>query len=163
MPLLRRPSDAAGSVMRRLSIADTRIRLSAPYRVAEMERPGALDHDGVLEHDVVAGELTEVADAGAEQDRHLADTELVHEAEVQGLLDDVGAGDRDEPVTGDLLRSRDSLLDAAGEGRPWEPLGGVLGRWPMGHDDDRRPGGVVVAPAIGLVEQPPAGDDRAAA
>ena len=81
--------------------------MSAPHRVAEVERPGALDHDWVLEHDVVADELTEVADTGAEQDRHLADADLVDEAEVQGLLDDVGAGDRDELVTGDLLRRCD--------------------------------------------------------
>jgi hypothetical protein len=93
-------------------------RMSTPHRVAEVERPGGLDHDGVLEHDVVADELTEVADAGAEQNRHLADAEFVDEAEVQGLLDDVGAGDRDELVTGDLLRCRDSLFYAAGEGCP---------------------------------------------
>src|SRR2546430_14229270 len=100
--------------------------MSAAHRVAEMERPGALDHDGVLEHDMDADELTEVADAGAEQDRHLADAELVDEAEVQSLLDDVGAGDRDELVTGDPLRRRDSLLDAPGERRSREPPGGVL-------------------------------------
>src|SRR5207244_13239400 len=105
--------------------------MSAPHRVAEMERPGALDHDGVLEDDVVADELTEVADARAEQDRHLADAELVDEAEVQGLLDDVGAGDRDELVAGDLLRGRDSPLDTAGEGGPRELFGGVLGGRPV--------------------------------
>jgi hypothetical protein len=90
-----------------------------------------LDHDGVLEHDVAADELPEVADAGAEQDRHLADAELVDEAEVQGLLDDVGARDRDELVAGDLLCRGDACLDAAGEGRPREPLRGVSGggRW----------------------------------
>ena len=132
--------------------------VSASHRVAEVERPGALDHDRVLEHDVAADELAEVADAGAEQHRHLADAELVDEAEVERLLDDVGAGDRDELVAGDLLRRRDRLLDAAGEGRPREPLRGVLGRRPVGHDDHRRAGGVVVAPAVGLVEQPTAGD-----
>jgi hypothetical protein len=106
---------------------------------------------------VVSDELTEVADAGAQQDRHLADAEFVDETEVQGLLDDVGAGDCDEFVTGDLRRRRDSLLDASGEGRPREPLGGVFGRRPVGDDDHRRPGGVGVAPAVGLVEQPPPG------
>jgi hypothetical protein len=45
-----------------------------------VERPGALDHGGVIEHDVSADELTEVADAGAEQHWHLADAELVDEA-----------------------------------------------------------------------------------
>src|SRR5919108_4117012 len=73
-----------------------RRRQSAAHRVTEVERPGALDHDGVLEHDVSADELAEVADAGTEQHWHLADAELVDEAEVQRLLDDVGAGDRDE-------------------------------------------------------------------
>ena len=33
----------------------------------------------------------------------------------------------------------------------------------MGHDDHWRAGRVVVAPAVGLIEQPTAGDDRAAA
>ena len=42
-----------------------------------MERAGALDHDRVLEQDVGADELPEVADARAEQDRHLADAQLV--------------------------------------------------------------------------------------
>ena len=90
-----------------------------------------MDDDRVLEHDVSADELAEVGDAGTEQHRHLADAELVDEAEVQRLLDDVGAGDRDELVAGDLLRRRDRLLDAAGEGRSREPLGGVWrgGRW----------------------------------
>src|SRR5690606_12638025 len=45
-------------------------RLSAAHRIAEVERPAALDDDGVLEHDVAADELAEVADAGAEQHRH---------------------------------------------------------------------------------------------
>src|SRR5438874_8257380 len=85
--------------------------MSAPHRVAEVERPGALDHDGVLEHDVVADELTEVADARAEQDRHLADAELVDEAEVQGLLDDVGAGDRHELAAAARPRCRRSSTD----------------------------------------------------
>ena len=95
-----------------------------------MERPPALDDDGVLEHDV-AGQLPEVADAATEQDCHLADAELVDEAELQRLLDDVGAGDRDELVGGDPLRRRDRLLDAAGEGRPREPLRASAGggRW----------------------------------
>src|SRR4051794_19070106 len=76
---------------------------SASHRVAEVQRAPALDHDWVLEHHVIADELTEVADAAAEQDRHLADAELVDEAEIQSLLDDVGAGDRDEHVAGDVL------------------------------------------------------------
>ena len=37
-----------------------------------------------------------------------------------------------------------------------------VGRRPVGHDDHWRAGGVVVAPAVGLVEQPTAGDQRAA-
>ena len=69
---------------------------SASHGIAEVKRPGALDHDGVLEHDVAADERAEIADAGTEQHRHLADAELVDEAAVQGLLDDVGAGDRDK-------------------------------------------------------------------
>ena len=48
-------------------------RRSASHRVAEVERPGALHHYGVLEHDVAADEFAEIADAGAEQHRHLAD------------------------------------------------------------------------------------------
>src|SRR5215471_388192 len=100
-------------------------RRSPAHRVTEVERPGALDHDGVLEHDVAADELAEVADAGTEQHWHLADAELVDEAEVQRLLDDVGTGDRDELVAGDLPRRRDRFLDAGGEGRSREPLRGV--------------------------------------
>src|SRR5215207_3278743 len=105
-----------------------RRRQSAAHRVTEVERPGALDHDGVLEHDVAADELPEVADAGAEQHWHLADADLVDEAEVQGLMDDVGAGDRDELVPGGRPRRRGRLFDGSGEGRSWEPLCGVLGR-----------------------------------
>src|SRR5439155_9835170 len=105
-----------------------RRRQSAAHRVTEVERPRPLDHGGVLEYDVAADELAEVADAGTEQHRHLADAELVDEAEVQRLLDDVGTGDRDELVAGDLLRRRDRLLDAAGEGRSREPLRGVFRR-----------------------------------
>src|SRR5205814_10464343 len=139
-----------------------RRRQSAAHWVTEVERPGALNHDGVLEHDVPADELAEVADACTEQHWHLADADLVDEAEVQRLLDDVGAGDGDELVTGDLLRRRDRLLDAAGEGRSREPLGRVF-RWrTVGHDDHWGAGGVVVAPAVGMVEQPTAGDDRTA-
>ena len=76
------------------------MRSSASHGVAEVKRPGALHHEGVLEHDVAAGELAEVADAGAKQHRYLADAELVDEAEVERLLDDVSAGDGDELVTG---------------------------------------------------------------
>ena len=65
------------------------VRSSVSHGVAEVKRPGALHHEGVLEHDVAADELAEVADAGAEQHRHLADAELVDEAEVERLLDDV--------------------------------------------------------------------------
>src|SRR5438445_2191297 len=140
-----------------------RTRQSAAHRVTEVERPRPLDHGGVLEPDVAADELAEVADAGTEQHRHLADAELVGEAEVQRLLDDVGTGDRDELVAGDLLCRRDRLFDAAGEGRSREPLGGVFRRRTVGHDDHWGAGGVVVAPAVGLVEQPTAGDQRAAA
>src|SRR5256714_394555 len=137
--------------------------MSASHRVTEVERPGPLDHGGVLEHDVSADELAEVADARAKQHRHLADAELVDEAEVQRLLDDFGAGDRDELVAGDFLRRRDRLLDAAGEGRPGEPLSGVF-RWrTVGHDDHWGTRGVVVAPAVGLVEEATAGDQCAAA
>src|SRR5436305_3865252 len=110
----------------------TRRRQSAAHRVTEVKRPGALDHDWVLEHDVAADELAEVADAGTEQHWHLADAELVDEAEVQRLLDDVGTGDRDELVAGDVLRRRDRILDAAGEGRSREALGGVLRRRTVG-------------------------------
>src|SRR4051794_41202774 len=92
-------------------------RVSASHRVAEVERPGALHHERVLEHDVAADELAEVADSGAEQHRHLADADLVDEAEVERLLDDVGTGDRDELVAGELFGRRDRLLDAAGEPR----------------------------------------------
>ena len=96
-----RPVEARARPSRRHRTRARR-RQSAAHRVAEVERPGALDHDGVVEHDVSADELAEVGDAGAEQHWHLADAELVDEAEVQRLLDDVGAGDRDEPVAGDL-------------------------------------------------------------
>src|SRR3954471_21665160 len=106
-------------------------RVSASHRVAEVERSGALHHERVLEHDVAADELAEVADAGAEQHWHLADAELVDQAEVERLLDDVGAGDRDELVAGELLGRRDPLLNAAGEGRPREPLRRAVGRRPM--------------------------------
>src|SRR3954452_22709899 len=131
-------------------------RVSASHGVAEVERSGALHHERILEDDVAADELAEVADAGAEQHRHLADAQLVDEAEVERLLDDVGAGDGDELLACDLLGRGDGLLDAGGEGRPREPLRGVDGGRPMGHDHHRCTGGVIVAPAVGLVEQPPA-------
>src|SRR5919197_1047367 len=132
------------------------MRQSAAHRIAEVEGTGASDYDGVVEHDVATDELAEVADAGTEEHWHLADAELVDEAEVERLLDDVGAGDRDELVAGDLLRRRDRLLDAAGEGRPRKPLGGVFRRRTVGHDDHWGAGGVVVAPAAGQVKQPTA-------
>jgi hypothetical protein len=62
-------------------------RSSAAHRVAEVERPGALDHDRVLERDVAADEVAEVTDAGTEQHWHLADADLVDETEAQRLLD----------------------------------------------------------------------------
>src|SRR3982074_1505428 len=61
-------------------------------------------------------------------------------------------------LPGKVVRGNPSA--AAGEGRPREPLGGSGGGRPVGHDDHWRAGGVVVAPAVGLVEQPPAGDQR---
>ena len=133
-PIWGASAAVVGGVARRmrylLAESDTEIsagvRSSASHGVAEVKRPGALHHEGVLEHDVAADELAEVADAGAEQHRHLADAELVDEAEVERLLDDVGAGDRDELVAGELLCRRDRLLDAAREGRPREPLCRVL-------------------------------------
>jgi hypothetical protein len=57
-----------------------------------VECPGALDHNGVLEHDVTTDELAEIADPVAEKHRYLADAELIDEAQVEGLLDDVGTG-----------------------------------------------------------------------
>ena len=71
------------------------------HRVTEMERPSALDDDGVLEHDVAADEFPEVADAVPNRTGTWLTQNLVDEAEVQRLLDDVGAGDRDELVGGD--------------------------------------------------------------
>jgi hypothetical protein len=108
--------------MRNLLSTKTRLSRRAEARQrrtggSKVERPGSLDHDGVLEHDVSADELDEAADAGAEQHGHLADAEFVDEAEVQRLLDDVGAGDRDEVVAGGLLGRGDRFFDAAGEGR----------------------------------------------
>src|SRR5436305_9423271 len=101
---------------------------SAGHRVTVVKGAGTFDHDGVLEHDMAADEVAEVPDAGTEQHRHLADAELVDEAEIQRLLDDVGAGDRDEFVASDLLRRRDRVLDAAGEGRARETPRGVFRR-----------------------------------
>src|SRR5205085_815878 len=46
---------------------------SAADGVAEMERSGALHHDRIFEHHVAADEVAEVADAGTEEHRHLAD------------------------------------------------------------------------------------------
>src|SRR2546430_1802785 len=88
---------------RTTTIVSARRPQSAAHRVTEVERPGALDHDGVLEHDVAADELAEIADAGTKQHWHLADAELVDEADLQRLLDDVGTGDRDELVACDFL------------------------------------------------------------
>src|SRR5581483_10110122 len=147
----------------RVSRGITGDRAGTAHRVPEVQRARALDDDGIVEHDVAADELAEVADAAPEQHGHLADAELVDEAEVQRLLDDVGARDRDELVARDLLHGRDRLLDTAREGRSREPLRGVFGRWTVGHHHHRRPGRMVVAPAVGLVEQPTARDQRAAA
>jgi linoleoyl-CoA desaturase len=78
-----------------------RAALRSHYRhVRMLGRPSPAPAPPVFEHDVPA----EVADAGAEQHRDLADADLVDEAEVQRLLDDVGAGDRDPLVAGERLR-----------------------------------------------------------
>jgi hypothetical protein len=92
-----------------------------------MERAPPLHHDRVLEHHVPAVQLGEVRDALAEEHRHEADTHLVHQSELERLLGDVGAGDRDVLVAGDLPCLRDRRLDAVDEGRPRPPLGGVRG------------------------------------
>src|SRR4051794_2563350 len=94
------------------------VNASVPDGVPQVQRSLARDHDRILEEDVVADEVTEVADARAEEHRHLADADLVDQAEVDRLLDDVGARDRDEPVAGDRLRLSDPVLDAARERRP---------------------------------------------
>ena len=61
-----------------------------------------------------------------------------------------------------FLRRSDRLLDAVREGRPREPFRSVLRRRPVRHHHHRCARGVVVAPAVGLVEEPTAGDQRAA-
>src|SRR5579875_59737 len=132
--------------------ACVRLAWSSPHRVAEVQRPLALDDGRVLEDDMASDELAEVADACPEQHGHQADVDLVDEAEVQGLLDDVGAGDGGELVASKVLRRGDCVFDAAGEGGPGEALADALRRRPVGDDDDRSAGRVVVTPTVGLVE-----------
>lgn len=128
-----------------------------------MERPRTLNDTRILKHEVATDEIAEVTNPDTEQDWHEADADLVNEAEVERLLDDVGAGDRDELLGGDRLRGRDRLFDAARKGRTRKPLIGLVGRLTMGHDDNRGAGRVVVTPAVCLIEQPTPGDDCTAA
>src|SRR5438034_7676321 len=79
-----------------------KVEASATDRVPEMERSATLHHDRVFEQHVAPVQLGEVGDAFAEQHRHEADADLVHQAEVERLLDHTGAGDRDVLVAGDL-------------------------------------------------------------
>src|SRR3954452_25638764 len=115
-----------------------------------MKPLSAFAHDGVLEHDVPTDELAEIADAATEEHWNLAHAELIDEAEVQRLLDDVGARDRDELVASNLLRRCDRLLHAADERCPRELLRGVFRRRTVGYDNHWRARGMVVAPAAGL-------------
>src|SRR5437868_1682575 len=77
-------------------------RALAAHRISEVERTVALHHDGVFEQQVSTRQLREIRDAVAEQHRREADTDFVHEAEIESLLDDVGAGDDDVLISGDL-------------------------------------------------------------
>ena len=96
-------------------------RARIEYRPADMARrvPGvSSDQKGGSSRCWLA-----IGDALAEQHRYEADAYLVHQAEVERLLGDVGAGDRDVFIAGDLPRRGDRCLDSVDEGRPRPPLG----------------------------------------
>jgi len=126
--------------------------------VAQVKGTASLDDDRVVEELVAPLQLREVWDPFAEQHRHEADTHLIHQAEVECLLDDLRARDGDVLVAGDLSGLGDRGFNAIDERRSRPPLGGVLGCAMSDHDDGSA-GRVVVIPTVGNVEQVSAGDE----
>lgn len=68
-----------------------------------MQSAASLNDDRVLKKLVSPVQLREVGDPLAEQHRHEADADLVHQPEVECLPGDVRTGNRHVPLTGDLL------------------------------------------------------------
>src|SRR4051812_42224320 len=84
-------------------------------RIAEVERAASLHDDRIVERHVAPVELGEVGHALAEEHRHQADPDLVDEPELQRLLDDGRAHDRDVLVAGELTGLLDRSFDGVDE------------------------------------------------
>src|SRR5260370_32620097 len=90
------------------------------------------------------------------------DPNLVHEADIDALLDDVRPGDANVLVPGDILCPLDGGLDAVGdegEGRIGVFSNPLLGDIAVGEDDHGRADRVPAPPAVRLVEEAPTSDE----
>src|SRR3954452_18635762 len=85
---------------------------SAPNLEPQMEGPPTLDDVWILQHQVAPAQVAEVCLSLAEQHRDEADRDLVHQAEVERLLDHRRARDADIGIPSQLLRLGDCLLNA---------------------------------------------------
>src|SRR5215207_7700768 len=87
------------------------------------------------------------------------DAQLVDDPGLEGLADDLRAThDLNVLVARRLPRALDRGLDSGNEAEP-AALRLLLG--PVGHDEERQPPGVLVAPVAGRLVRAPAADDRA--
>ena len=140
----------------------TAYRLQRRDAVAEVKRPGALHHEGVLEHDVAVDELAEVARTPVPNS---TGTWLTQSSSTRPRLSACWMMSALAIVT-NLSPASSFAYATASSTLPVKVVRGnrscrLFGRRTVGHDDHWRAGGMVVAPAVGLVEQPTAGDQRA--
>ena len=127
-----------------------------------MKRAASLCDMRVLQHQMPAGQFGEVRNAAAEQHRHQADVHLIDQSEVERLLGDGSAGNRGILAIGDLPGTGDGRFDPFDERRPRPTHGSVSGGL-VSDNHHRCPNRVMVVPAAGDVEQPPAGNQRSGA
>jgi hypothetical protein len=111
----------------------------------------ARDHPRVAKDGRRAGEVVEEANSGAKQHRGDVDVELVEEPGIQALLNGVGAVDRNGLPGGGGFGLAHGAFDAVGH-----EVDRRVGSRPAGGDlvgkDERRPPGVISAPALGDLE-----------
>ena len=139
--------DPAGASTARARRSESRLFRSARGDAVRQVRHSApLGHRDLLE---VGGDVSiEEPNAGAEEDRHEIEPDLVDEARGESLAGDGRpAGDSDVAAGRRLLRLRDRGLDAVGDERERRPAL-ALERWArvMGDDEDRKVERRILAP-----------------
>lgn len=134
-----------------------RLDSSPLYGIAQVSDAAAGDDDRIIKSVRCTGQIGEVGDSFAHQHRDKADAHLVDQAQIQCLGGDIGAGDGNVLVPGDLPGDLpgggNPARHAAGEadGRPFTSVRGRA----MGHHHYRGAYRVPVIPAAGEVEQAP--------